>query len=53
MLLGWSDELMDWADQERLVRQEVDEIERKIRRRKAEAYRRAEDGEYERIDTEN
>ena len=30
MLLGWSDELMDWADQERLVRQEVDEIERKI-----------------------
>lgn len=33
--------------------QEVDEIERKIRRRKAEAYRIAEDGEYERIDTEN
>ena len=40
---------MDWADQERLVRQEVDEIERKIRQRKAEAYRKAEDGEDERI----
>ena len=44
---------MDWADQERLVRQEVDEIERKIRQRKAEAYRRAEDEEDERINPEN
>lgn len=44
---------MDWADQERLVRQEVDEIERKIRQRKAEAHRKAEDGEYERINTED
>lgn len=51
--MWWSDEYMDWADQERLVRQEVDEIERKIRQRKADAYRKAEDGEYERINTEN
>ena len=53
MLLGWSDELMDWADQERLVRQDVAELERKIRQRKAEAYRRAEDEEDERINPEN
>ena len=53
MLLGWNDELMDWADQERLVRQDVAELERKIRQRKAEAYRRAEDGEDERINPEN
>lgn len=53
MLLGWSDELMDWADQERLVRQDVAELERKIRQRKAEAYRKAEDGEDERINPEN
>lgn len=33
--------------------QEVDEIERKIRQRKAEAYRKAEDGEDERINPEN
>ena len=44
---------MDWADHERLVRQEVDEIERKIRQRKAESYRKAEDGEDERINPEN
>lgn len=51
--MWWSDEYMDWADQERLVRQEVDEIERKIRQRKAESYRKAEDGEDERINTED
>ena len=44
---------MDWVDQERLVRQEVDEIERKIRQRKAESYRKSEDGEDERINPEN
>ena len=44
---------MDWADQERLVRQEVAEIERKIRQRKAETHRKAEDGEDERINPEN
>lgn len=33
--------------------QEVDEIERKIRQRKAESYRKAEDGEDERINPEN
>ena len=49
----WDDGLLDWADQERLVRQEVDEIERKIRQRKAESYRKAEDGEDERINPEN
>ena len=51
--MWWSDEYMDWVDQERLVRQEVDEIERKIRQRKAESYRKSEDGEYERINTED
>lgn len=51
--MWWSDEYMDWADQERLVRQEVAEIERKIRHRKAETHRKAEDGEYERINTED
>lgn len=51
--MWWSDEYMDWADQERLVRKEVDEIERKIRQRKAESYRKAEDGEYERINSKN
>lgn len=51
--MWWSDEYMDWADQERLVRQEVAEIERKIRQRKAETHRKAEDGEYERINTED
>lgn len=44
---------MDWADQERLVRQDVAELERKIRQRKAESYRKAEDGEDERTDTED
>ena len=44
---------MDWADQERLVRQEVADLERKIRQRKAESYRKAEDGEDERINPEN
>ena len=51
--MWWSDEYLDWADQERLVRQEVDEIERKIRQRKAKSYRKAEDGEDERINPEN
>lgn len=33
---------MEWADQERLVRQDIDEINRDLRRRKAENYREAE-----------
>lgn len=46
----WDDGLLDWADQERLVRQDVDEMERKLRRRKAEAHRRLEEEGNERAD---
>lgn len=49
----WSDDYLDWADQERLVRQDVDEIEKEIRRRKAEAYRKEENIEDERINIED
>lgn len=49
----WSDDYLDWADQERLVRQDVDEIEKEIRRRKSEAYRKAENIEDERINIED
>lgn len=39
----WDDgDYMEWADQERLVRQDIDEINRDLRRRKAENYREAE-----------
>lgn len=39
----WSDgNYMEWADQERLVRQDVEEINRDLRRRKAENYREVE-----------
>ena len=33
---------MEWADQERLVRQDLEEINKDLRRRKAENYREAE-----------
>lgn len=33
---------MEWADQERLVRQDLEEINRDLRRRKAENYMEAE-----------
>lgn len=39
----WSDgNYMEWADQERLVRQDIEEINRDLRRRKAENYREVE-----------
>lgn len=39
----WDDgDYMEWADQERLVRQDLEEIDRDLRRRKAESYREAE-----------
>ena len=41
---------LDWAEQERLARQDVDEIEQKMKKRKAENYRKEEiDG---RVNTE-
>ena len=51
--MWWSDEYIYWEYQEKLVLQKVNEIERKIRQRKAESYRKAEDGEDERINPEN
>lgn len=39
---NWDDGYMEWADQERLVRQDVEEINRNLRRRKAENYREVE-----------
>lgn len=42
---NWDDgNYMEWADQERLVRQDVEEINRSLRRRKAENYREVEHG---------
>lgn len=38
----WSGEYMDWADQERLIRQDLEEINRDLRRRNTENYRIAE-----------
>ena len=39
----WDDgNYMEWADQERLVRQDLEEINRDLRRRKAENYMEAE-----------
>ncbi|MBA4699195.1 MAG: hypothetical protein H2212_07135 [Ruminococcus sp.] len=42
---NWDDgNYMEWADQERLVRQDIEEINRSLRRRKAENYREVEHG---------
>lgn len=44
----WEDErYMDWADQERLVQQDLEEINKRIRRRKAGNYEKEEHGEDE------
>lgn len=41
----WNDDAyMDWADQERIVRQEVSEMEKQRRKRKAATYMEVEDG---------
>lgn len=41
----WNDgNYMEWADQERLVRQDIEKINRDLRRRKAETYREVEHG---------
>lgn len=42
---NWDDgNYMEWADQERLVRQDIEEINKNLRRRKAENYREVEHG---------
>lgn len=39
----WNDgNYMEWADQERLVRQDLEEIDKDLKRRKAENYRTVE-----------
>lgn len=38
----WDEGYMDWAEQERLVRQDIEEINRELRQRKAGNYRTAE-----------
>lgn len=41
--VDWSDgNYMEWADQERLVRQDLEEINQRLRRRKSANYREAE-----------
>lgn len=38
----WDGDYMEWADQERLVRQDLEETDRDLRQRKAGNYRKTE-----------